>query len=424
MTLPYPPFVDPVATEIQQSRYTFWPVAYQNGDPTVISNVPLPLSGVRFSEVMRGVGELRAHLQLADPEVQALYPWDKVIPRITGIVVVRETLDDVSGQWVAIPVQHYIVWAAPPSPATGRIAIFGQTVESLWARRLITKAMTWAAEDQQQIAADLLDPALFSLIPLGSGLFPGWITIDPPTVPTGVLRDWSYAERQETNLLEAHQNRSQLATNSYEWTTKPVVLDGPDAMSANTFRVQYILGFPKLGRQLGDEYPVPRFRFDSTGGGNVSSFDFSYDGSSVVNIVWGRGNGYEELQVKTLVTNTDGGVSEWDLGFLQAEARFSDPDVGETATLESYSYRYMWQQLSNEKFVAKLSVRANRAPFFGSYHIGDEVILESNDSTWPPDLRNDNGYVEFLTRIYGWTVVPPQGVQDDVIELLIAGDTL
>lgn len=418
----YPPFSDPVATEIQQARYTYWPVAYQFGDPTVISNVPLPLSGVKFSEVIRGVGELRGYLQLAEPEVRALYPWDKIIPRITGIVVVREVLDTAASRWIPDVVQHYCVWAAPPDPATGRIAILGQTVESLWARRLITRGMTWLSADQQQIAADLLDPAKFSLIPVGSGLWPGWITIDPPTVPTGVPRDFTYEERQETNLLEAHQNRSQLATNSYEWTTKPTVLIGDDAASASVFRLQFVMGFPRLGRELGEEFPVPRVRYDRGGGGNVSGFEYRYDGSSVPNIVWGRGNGYEELQTKALVTNTFGGVNEWDLGFLQTEARFSDPDVKEQSTLEAYCGRYMWQRLSGEKFIAKLTIRGNRPPFFGTYSLGDQIILESNDVTLPPDTIDGSGFAEFLTRVYGWSVTPPQGRQDEVVELLVAGD--
>lgn len=418
MTTPYPPFEDPVAVAEQDVRYEYWPVAYQFGDPTVISNVPLPLGGVQFSEVMRGVGQLKGSLQLADPEVIALYPWDKVIPRKTGIVVVRQVRDDIAQDWVAHAVQHYTVDKATPDPHDGRLLIEATTVEGRWARSLITKAMTWNNVDQTEIAADLLDPALFSLIALNPGLWPGWITVDPPTAPTGVLRVFDYAERQETNLLEAHQNRSQLATNSYEWITKPTVLVGEDAGSASVFRVQYVMGFPRLGRTLADEPPIAYLQYDTRGIGNVVQFERVYDGSNVVNIVWARGNGYEDLQVKAVATNP-----EWDQGFLRSEGRFSDPDVKDVDTLTSYAYKQIWQSASSEQYIARLTLSANKYPTFGTYDIGDEMVLATNDPTWPPDLYNADGYVELLVRVYGWTVTPPQAGQAEMIELLVAGGT-
>jgi hypothetical protein len=408
------PLGDPGATGEQQVVYSYWPVSYQFGDPTVISNKSLPLSGVKFSEIMRGVGEFRASLQLADDEVRALYPWDKIIARKTGIVVVRDVFDESTDHWISTAVQHYIVFAAPRDPETGRMEILGMTVEALWARRLVTKAISWAGADQTTIAADLLDPTKWSQIPLGASPWPGWITIDPPTNFTGVARDFSIAQGQETNLLEAHQNRSQLQNNSYEWTTKPRVLSGTDAASANTFRLQYILGFPQLGRQLGDIAPVPRLRFDRFGGGNVTSYKYQYDGTQVPNIVWGRGKGYEDLQTKSLVQNP-----EWTSGFLQTEDRFSDPDVEVQATLDDYSNRHLLERLGSEQFLAKLTLRGDRPPYFGSYAIGDGVILDTNDTTWPDDMLGDDGFLSLDTRIFGWTVTPPQGSSAEDVELLI-----
>ncbi len=416
MTAPYPPFVDPVVQPEQEVRYTYWPVSYAFGDLTVISNAPLPLSGVKFSEVMRGVGELRATLQLVDDEVRAMNPWDKIIPRKTGIVVVREVFDAISETWISTPVQHYVVWAAPRDPHTGRMSIFGQTVESAWARRLITKAITWTNVDQRVIAADLLDPTKFSKIALGAGMWPGWITVDPPTVDTGVTRTFSYPDGAESSLLEAHQNRSQLATNAYEWRTAIRVLSGSSAVSADSFRCQYVLGFPQLGRQLGDVAPVPRLRFDTNGTGNVRQFAYNYDGSQVSNNVWGRGNGYEDLQVKALAQN-----NEWQFGFLQTESKFSDPDVKLVSTLADYCLKQIYTQLGSEQFLGSLTIRGDLPPYFGSYVIGDTVILDTNDSTWRPDLYTSDGWVALASRIFGWTVTPPSGTSSETVQLLISG---
>lgn len=406
----------------QAVRYTYWPVSFANGDLTVIGSNPLPLSGVQFSEVMRGVGMLRGSLQLAEKEVRELYPWDKVVPRKTGIVVVREAYDRVAERWTTTALQHYIVWAAPRNPNTGRMEIMGQTVESVWARRLITRGVTWTGVDQTLIAADLLDPAVWSKIALGPPSAPGWITVDPPTRLTGVPRTFSYDDGQETNLLEAHQNRSQLATNSYEWRTSVTALGGGDAATAAVYRCQFVMGFPRLGRQLGDDYPIPRLLFDSGGGGNVNEFGFAHDGSSVPNIVWGRGNGYDDLQVQTQVANVDaGGRFEWEYGYLQTEERFSDPDVKNVGTLQDYCRRLMLDRLGSEQFITGLKLRGDVAPVFGSYTIGDQAVLVTNDVTWPPDWYDRGGYVELLTRIYGWTVTPPEGQNAETVELLIAG---
>ena len=403
-------------------RYSYWPVNYQAGDPTVISNAPLPLFGVKFSQVMRGVGMLRGFLQLNEPEVRELDPWSRVIPRKTGLVVVREQFDPEAGQWVSAPVWHGIVWAAPRDPASGRMEVMAQTVESLWARRLITKAMTWSGQDQATIAADLLLPAKFSKVALGSGTWTGWINVDPPAGFTGVARTWSYADGQETNLLEAHQARSQLSTNSYEWTTSVRVLSGTDAVSASSFRVQYVLGFPRLGRSYAEGDQIDRLVFDREGSGNVSKFGYAYDGSNVSNIVWGRGNGYEELQVKTKVENTDTtGKKEWEYGYLQTEDRFSDPDVKVESTLFDYCYRHMLERLGSEQFLTSLTLRGDIPPYFGTYALGDQQIVSTNDMTWQPDWYDTDGFVELLTRIYGWTVTPPEGEHAETVELVVSG---
>jgi len=412
----YPPFSDPVIPSLEQDvRWTYWPVSYQFGDLTVISNAPIPMSGVSMSEVIRGVGEFKGTVQLADPEVRALNPWDKIVPRKTGIVAVREVLDPVLDSWIATPVQHYVVWGAPRDPQTGRMTVTAQTVESLWARRLITKLVTWDDVDQATMAADLLNPAVFSQVALGGAPWPGWITVDPPTDLTGVVRDFTYQEGQETNLLAAHQDRSQVV-NGYEWRTSVRVLSGVDAVSASAFRLQFVLGYPQLGRRLGSLAGLPRLRFDREGSGNVLEVNYPWDGSDVPNIVWGRGNGYEDLQVKSLVLNP-----EWQYGFLQTEDRFSDPDIKVQSTLDAKGTQRIDEALSGERYITGLTIRADRPPYFGSYILGDDLIFETNDLTWPPDFYDEHGFTALSARIFGWVITPPQGSQSEQVKLLVTG---
>lgn len=416
--------VDPSLTGQQaEVRYSYWPVNFAMGNLTVISNVPLPLSGVAYSKAMREVGELRATLQLADSSIRELYPWDKIIPRKTAIVVVREQQDLVTGEWIAQAGDAYTVYGAPSSPENGRLEITAHsTVEAMWARRLITKAMNWVNQDQTVIAADLCDPLKFSLQALGANPWPGYITVDPPTNMTGVLRTHNYTEGQETNLLEAQQARSQLATNPYEWTTGLRVLSGASAVSAQAFRPVFVLGYPQLGRRRSAAFPMPVLTYDVAGTGNVTSLKVNRDGSAVPNIVWGRGDGYEDLQVKAKIENIDQyGVREWEYGYLQSEERFSNPDVKVVATLADHMYHLMWDKLGSERYLAEVVVRGDLPPYFGSYVVGDDLLLRTNDLTWPPDQFQADGWVYLPGRIYGWTVQPPQGDGHEAIRLLVGG---
>jgi hypothetical protein len=396
-------------------------VHYPAGVVTVIGGTPLPLSGPSFTRIMRGVGELQASLQMADPSVQALYPWDKVIPGKTGIVAVRHWFDGETE--VTKAMWHGVVYDAPTSPVTGRMMIRAETVEGTWARRLITKAMTWAAADQTTIAADLLDPAKFSLIPLSGGN--GWIQVDPPTVNTGVARDMSYAERQETNLLGAHQDRSQLLNNSYEWTTTVEPIGGP-AGSVDTYKLVYQMGFPKLGRRLGAPTPPPNFLYDTAGfAGSVISFDYVNTRSGVNNIVWGRGKGYDDLQTKSLVSYVDRyGKYDWEYGFLQQEGRFSNPDVEDQGNLDGQTNRAMLQTFSSSRYLKGVSTWGQLSPYLPDYDLGDDIVFSTNDLTWPPELRDTGGFVNLGTRLFSYKVSPPQGDKAEIVELTLGGDLL
>lgn len=411
---------DPVISVEYPVRYTYWPVMYQFGDPTIISQTPLPLSGVQYSRVMRGVGEFQASLQLADEHVRALYPWDKIVPRKTGILAVRQVWVPELRVWVSGIAWHGIVWAAPRDPMTGRMTITAQTVESLWARRVISGPMaggdlTWTQADQATIAADLLNPSKFSYVPLGANPWPGWVNVDPPTNPTLVYRDFTYKRDQQTSLLEAHQKRSQVA-NGYEWTTTERVLTGgPDPIDATSYRVQFVLGYPRLGRKISGDQPVPMLKYDRRGAGNVLSYGYAYDGSEVPNIVWGRGAGYDDTAVQAQIRNSP----EWGYGFLQTEAKFSDPDVGVGSTLAEYARAYMARKLASEQFVSSLTLRGDVDPLFGTYQIGDDVLFDTNDWTWP-GTENGN-FVRLNARIFGWRVTPPQGTGTERVELFISG---
>lgn len=491
--------------EQQVVRYTYWPVNYYLGDPTVISAAPLPLSGVKFSRLAKGAGELRASLQMSDPDVRAMKPWELVLPRKTGIVVIRSAKLEGDEREVHTIEWHGMVWEAPVNDETARMEITARTVEYNWAQRLITGPMAggdlvFAQRDRTFIVQDLLNPEKFSQIgpdttpptatatvnsvaldrvwvtnanaanfPVGtylrvasgpgvyrtdatgaisvfrvtstsvSGgntalilnpnlgtlsvigdvvsmvtLFPGWITVDPPTAPTGQLHDLTYKRDQQTNLLEAHQDRSNVG-DGYDWFTTTRVLSGTDAYQASTYRVQYVMGYPRLGRQYGVDN-IPRFSRYIDGRGNVLTATTVHNGSGVRNVMWGAGAGFDSSTVRALATNS----GDWTNGFIITEGRYSNPDVSVLTTLQSYTNAALIQSYANEQFLKSVSVRGDMPPYFGSYNIGDDALY-TTDGWGNPDRADGTRDLTYLTRILGWTVTPPEGTHNETVELLLAG---
>lgn len=489
----------------QQVRYSYWPVNYYLGDPNVINAAPLPLSGVKFSVLAKGVGELRASLQISDPDVRAMKPWELVVPRKTGLVVVRSSRLSDDDDEVHTVEWHGVVWEAPVSDETGRMEIVARTIEYAWAQRLITGPvaggdLVFAQSDRTFIVQALLNPVQFSqagpvaitgsavaavdagsldrvvilttelgeflvgnyvrvkdslgnyrtntagttdlfyvtALILSGGvsavvftpslaslsltgdtieavkLFPGWITVDPPTIPTGKLHDLTYARDQQTNLLEAHQDRSNV-DDGYDWYTVTRVLVGDDAYQASSYRVQFVMGYPRLGREYGID-DIPRFSRYIDGRGNVLSSKAVYNGSGVRNILWGQGAGYDSAALRVITTNQ----TDWDNGFLITEGKYSNPDVSVASTLQQYTNAAMVKSYAGEQFLDGVTVRGDLPPYFGTYGIGDDALY-TTDSWGNPDRPDGTRDLTYLTRIMGWTVTPPEGTNSETIELTLIG---
>lgn len=421
----------PVGTEEPQDvSWSYWPVNYLNGDPTVITNAPFPLSGVQFSVVARGVGEMRASVQLADETVRTMKPWELFVPRITGIVAVR-TVKLSNGQLEHTAPFHGILWNAPTDPQTGRMECLFQTVESLWARRLITgppplglrdpatgiirPSASWTNADQAQIVRDLLNPAFFSQLGNIPGIFPAWITVEAPATNMGVPRTDTYRRGSETNLLTAHQERSK-RVNGYEWYTAVRVLSGTNAYNASSFRVQMVTGYPRLGRRYADGTTLPRFSYHIDGRGNVAQLSYAYSGQSVSNMVWGTGSGTDDEALRVSTSNS----ADWRNGFLLTEDKYSNPDVSDPNTLQQQTDAKLIQGYANERYVDSVTVRGDLFPYFDTYAIGDDCLFSTDDWTWPDNADGSRG-VTYISRIMGWKVTPPEGDQSELVQILLGG---
>lgn len=416
--------------EPQDVSYSYWPCNYLNGDPTIITNAPIPLSGVQFSVVARGVGEMQCTLQLADDEIRSRNPWELFVQRKTGIVVVRTVRNRDTGGLDHTPVFHGILWSQPTDPATGRMALTFQTVESLWAHRKITgpppmgfrdgngnilPGMNWSQVDQAQIARDLLDPSKFSQVGALPGQFPGWINVEGPSGNTGVLRDMSYPRNSETPLLTAHQDRSKVI-NGYEWFTTQRVLTGNDAYNAGSFRVQFVMGYPRLGRAYSSGAEIPQFTYHVDGRGNVAKIAYAANGIDVANVVWGTGSGFDDDALRVFARYP----ADWSNGFFVTEDTYSNSDVSIASTLQDQTNSKLIQSFTNERYVASVTLRGDLYPYFGSYAIGDDCLFTSDDWTLQ-DQPDGSRELTYVSRIMGWRVTPPEGENNETVDVMLAG---
>jgi hypothetical protein len=159
---------------------------------------------------------------------------------------------------------------------------------------------------------------------------------------------------------------------------------------------------------------VPRVSYFVDGRGNALPPKYAHSGLAVPNAVWGNGSGLDDATVRALATNTQ----EWDNGFLITESRYSNPDVSVQATLQDYTNAAILQALANEIYISELELRGDLQPYFGSYVIGDDLILVSDDWTLP-DLSDGTREKASLTRIMGWRVTPPEGNGTERVSLML-----
>lgn len=226
----------------------------------------------------------------------------------------------------------------------------------LLAKRFTGAEVTYSGIDAGQIAWDAIDDS--------QNLTDGDFGITQGTIQASVNRDRTYYSKNIKDLI------IQLSE----------VQNGFDFEF--TWDKQFNVYYPKIGSRLTDVI----FRFP----GNIKEFSFERDGTDMANEITtvGAGSGTDTLTATATDTS-----SRSTYKLRQDRRDFSD--VIESATLTQHAEEELRVRRT---FIdmPDIVLDGNRSPEFGSYNIGDEVLLESeNQSVLGP--ANDYWRIDAMT---------------------------
>jgi len=267
------------------------------------------------------------------------------------------------------------------------LMLSGREIWCYFDKRFVDPDVTYTAIDQGLIFQDLLVQAAAKV--------GGDIRVDFPSttaLTTGTVRTISYLTADLKPISEACQElANQLG--GFEFS-----LDG--YWSGSTFRHRIVFGFPKMGVRGGGlvSWDLP--------GGPISKYDWKEDGSDIANEQFGIGDDGSGHVLLSRVKSLD--ISR---PLLQGTTSFRA--VSQAAALLSWTQRRAARTVSPVD-AATVSVAGTKPPVFGSYGLGDDVILQLNDP-W-------GGNIATLWRIRGWNLSPPGRGQGEVVELLVERD--
>ena len=367
----------------------------------------LPLLGVRDSITLGGsAGALTGKINVSDPAIRALKPWQIAVPRRTAMFVrrvevyppntlpPRETVD-----WGGI------VWDLNPLAGTGHLEIKAATPESYFASRYVDVDRNYPQTEQTTIHADLLT--------YFQGYKPGAdIRVQATPIATGRLRNRSYLAKDRKEIATLLSQLSEVI-DGFDWWIQPY---RNPATGLFGFRVQY--GYPRLGRTASSPAGPLRLRHLTAGGGNVvEPPTVLRQGTVVKNEGLGLGKSEGDDQVTVTVTGADLGRDEIAAGYPLLQFTRSDTDVSDPTTLRDNVATQMRKGWASEVVLTKVALAGTSRPTRADVNLGDDVSLYTDDATWPAP-------VTLTGRVWAIETTRANANTAEKVELTLAGEGL
>ena len=301
------------------------------------------------------------------------------------------------------PVGCFLVWARPgyTSGATS-MTIQADRIDSLLAARTVRDTLQFSQVDQLDIARDLIRYAL------GRPML--HVLEQPPSTGPAADVPWLRLDDTLSGVL-----RDRLDVNGYQGSSRKKIIDLLTELAAveggfeqridyaidpatNTPYATWRFGYPTLGvsaedTQLGFEHPgaVEELTLDEDG----------YTSATLVDLM-GAGEG-EATIIGTAATETDDGGPLLEMAVRQTS-------ITQQSTADAKAAAELADRLGvNEGW--KLRLRADAQPVFGSYVLGDHIVVRVSDSRWA--LR------EVVLRVIGWDV-HPGATSVETVDLIVS----
>lgn len=373
------------------SEYRFWTTDIVTGR---ITSDWVPLVVQSASAVLCGIGELRGYLLLQTQAAKNM-PFLKALkPRRTFLWVSQDGL----------PVWVGVLWDKPHTSAKSmQVPISAKTVGSLFARRLITGALSVANTDILDIARQIinygLNPQLGQNTAIAglqlstnlAGVLDTWTFGTSNTIAAGVNTYYgSFSDYQATS--DALSSIS--SADGFEWDFAPVTSDTGSGILLR-------LGYPHLGvatPQWTLQYP----------GGNAADYAYPQLGSNSANQLIGTStaNGASA----TYISQAPHGIDQADLDagvpLLQQQVSWPGQGVTSQAQINAYVDALLPAYKGNTT-VPQVEMVPDRSPLLREVGLGDALNFAATSPYHPANPVDGSPGLQLTGRLTGWELVPP-----------------
>lgn len=348
----------------------------------------LPLSGVTYSQVLNGAGELAATMPLTAvrqtaPGVYSSKSAELIAATIPGRTVVCV---ERNGQLV----DGYIIWTRRYDSKSQSVQLGGQSMWSYFRRRLIRSTTIFTGADQLLIARTLVTNA--------QSAAGGNINVTVGTETCGVTRDRTYNSFDVKFVSEAVEQLAAVDA-GFDFMIDVAYVAGAPTF---TFRPSY----PRRGRDATSSQLV----FES--GRNITEYTYPEDATAQANSVTllGAGDG------NTMLVSLQADTSNIDAGWPLLEASFAYKDILNQSILDAWAVSTVAAR-SNPVVVPTFTMLANVDPVIGSWIVGDYALFVVGSNPDRADPRW-SGRASSVQRIVGFAASPGDEGQETVAMVL------
>lgn len=340
----------------------------------------IPLYGVIMNMKINAGGDFQGTFQLDQTGKDNDSLLDACIPGRTWVTCER------NGQ----PIWHGYIWTRTYSAQSKSVQLFAQSFENYPKKRIVRQDLSFVAVEQRNIFT-----SLWTTMQTPTG---GNLNINVPaafgTVLTKDLSVLASDFKAYDNVMSSISD----GNDGFDWYIT-ITKDGM------LYRKDLLIGYPTLGAPISDGMTV--FEYP----GNVTQYYFTEpmaDAGTDIYLI-GAGEGSD------MIIGTAFDTAAIDAGSPIWEEAVSRKDVSDQAIADSLAH----QELSIRRppmAVAKLFVKGNLLPEFGSYSLGDTCKIVIKDPRFPGNGFSGN------KRLLKWELTPQSSDSVEEAQLVFEGD--
>lgn len=379
------------------STYRFWTSNILTGQITADE---IPIVANQMGMALCGIGRLTGYLPLNVAPSQNL--------RWLSALDTRKTI-----LWCSqdrYPIWGGVLWDLPHrSVLDGTMPIAAATLESLFAKRLITGGLVINNTDILQIATQIVQ---YGISPaLGQNTQVAGLQLST-TTEAGVTDSWTFGT---SNMIAAGVDTYSGTYSDYQATGDALSL----LSSSDGFEYSFApvptptgaafmlrLGFPHLGATT----PFKTLQHP----GNVADYAYARMGSNSSN--WIVGTSTSNGGSETFTSQLPHGVDQADLDAGAPLLQMSVTWPGQGATSQDQINAYvdaLLPAVSGDSVAPQLLMESGHSPLVREIGLGDAVRFAATSQIHPADPRSGAPGLQLTGRYTAWDLVPPGPQQEE-----------